>query len=224
MMKVLVAEDEVKVANFIIKGLIQNQIVCDHAADGKAALQYCRLTEYDAIILDIMMPKITGWEVISEIRQSDKTTPILILSACDKVEDRVKGLEAGADDYLVKPFSFSELLARLHSVTRRRSVSQSPLLKLKELQIDTNMRTVSINQKTLTLTDKEYKLLVTLASKPGKVFSRMVLAERVWGFNYDHDSNVVDVTLYRLRQKLEENNQKKLIQTVRGTGYVFVVD
>jgi len=223
-MKVLVVEDEMKVASFIIKGLAQQKIVCDHASDGKEAQLLCQMTGYDAIILDIMLPKMTGWDVVAAIRKTDHSTPILILSACDHVEDRVRGLEAGADDYLVKPFSFSELLARLHSVARRRMAEHSPILTIGDVRIDTNRHAVVVNNNLLNLTDKEYKLLIALTSKPGRIFSRIVLAERVWGIDYDHGSNVVDVTMYRLRQKLEDRCGHKHIRTVRGVGYVFHAD
>src|SRR5207253_6659415 len=220
-MRILVIEDEKKTAAFLSKGLREAGFAVDLARDGESGLEQARAAKFDLLIVDIMMPHKDGWEVVTELRHEGVRTPILFLTARDSVRDRVKGLELGADDYLVKPFAFSELLARVRSVLRRGPTRQLGPLRLADLEIDLTAHRVSRGGKRLDLTPKEFALLSLLARRAGEVLSRTLIAEQIWDMNFDSDSNVVDVHVRRLRMKVDDPFENKLIHTVRGVGYVL---
>jgi two-component system copper resistance phosphate regulon response regulator CusR len=216
----LIVEDQHKAAAYLRKGLEENGFVVDVAADGDEGLHLARGGNYDLLILDVMLPGRDGWSVLSELRQAGQQTPVLFLTARDAVEDRVKGLELGGDDYLVKPFSFAELLARVRSLLRRGPARAPETVRVGDLELDlVRHRAVRAGQR-LELTPKEFALLSLLARRSGEVLSRTLIAEQVWDMNFDSDSNVVDVHVRRLRAKVDAPFERKLIHTVRGVGYV----
>ena len=220
-MRILVIEDEKKTAGFLKKGLTENGFVVDVAHTAEKGLLQEHESDYDLIILDVMLPDKSGWFVFKEMRQKDSNTPVLFLTARDSVEDRVKGLELGADDYLVKPFAFSELLARVRVVLRRSPVQQPQTIEIADLQIDLLKRKVKRAGQQIELTQKEFVLLALLAQRSGDVLSRTMIAEQVWDMNFDSDTNVVDVAIRRLRSKVDDPFASKLIHAVRGVGYVL---
>lgn len=220
-MKALIVEDEPKTAAYLRKGLSENSFVVDVAVDGEEGLYLAREGLYDIVILDVLLPKRDGWSVLTELRRLGVQTPVLFLTARDAVEHRVKGLDLGADDYLVKPFSFSELLARIRSILRRGPVVESEMLRVSDLEIDLARRRAARGGVQLTLTAKEFLLLALLARHEGEVLSRTLIAEQVWGVNFDSGTNVVDVHVYRLRAKVDDPFETKLIHTMRGSGYVL---
>ena len=222
-MRILVIEDEPKTAAYLRKGLSENGHVVDCAVDGEEGLHLAQTGNYDLVILDVMLPRRDGWSVIAELRRAGKQIPVLFLTARDQVHDRVKGLELGADDYLVKPFAFSELLARMHSVLRRGPSRPVETLKLTDLEIDFPRRKVTRAGKRIDLTAKEFDLLSLLARRAGEILSRTIIAEQVWDMNFDSNTNVVDVAVRRLRRKIDEPFVRKLVHTVRGVGYVLEV-
>jgi len=220
-MRVLIVEDEKKAASYLRKGLSEHGFVADVAEEGNAGLQLAIQGDYDLVILDVMLPQQDGWSILTELRRREKKTPVLFLTARDAVRDRVKGLELGADDYLVKPFAFSELLARVRALMRRGPVRQPDVLRIADLEID-SIRHRAVRAGTpLDLTPKEFLLLSLLARRAGEVLSRTVIAEQVWDMNFDSDTNVVDVAVRRLRRKADEPFARKLIHTIRGVGYVL---
>lgn len=219
-MKILLVEDEAKAGDYLRKGLTEAGFLVDWAQDGADGLHLALQESYDLIILDVMLPVFDGWYVLRELRKT-RDTPVLYLTARDEVEDRVKGLELGADDYLVKPFSFMELIARVRTILRRGPVRESGLIEIADMQIDVLKRRVSRNGERIDLTVKEFALLHLLAQRCGEVLSRSVIASQVWDMNFDSDTNVVDVAVRRLRAKLDDAHAHKLIQTVRGIGYVL---
>lgn len=220
-MRILIVEDEIKIASFLHRGLNESGYVVDLAHNGEDGLHLAANVDYDLIILDVMLPRRSGWSVISEIRRMEKETPILFLTALDAVEDRVKGLELGADDYLVKPFAFTELLARIKTVLRRGPVRQPDLIEVADLLIDLPRHKASRCGTHLNLTPKEFSLLSLLARRKGDVLSRSIIADQVWDMNFDSDTNVVDVAVRRLRAKMDDPFPQKLIHTLRGAGYVL---
>ena len=220
-MKLLVVEDEEKSAAYLRKGLQENGFVVDVTHDGDDGLHQATSAHYDLIVLDVMLPGRDGWSVAQSIRATGRQTPILFLTARDSVEDRVKGLEMGADDYIVKPFAFSELLARVRSILRRGPNRESDELVIGDLQIDFRKHRAHRQGKRLDLTPKEFSLLSLLARHPGEVLSRTLIAEQVWDMNFDSETNVVDVHVRRLRSKVDDPFEKKIIHTVRGVGYVL---
>jgi len=220
-MKILVVEDEKKSAAYLRKGLAENGFVVDVAHDGAEGLHRARSGDYDLVVLDVMLPGRDGWSVLAELRQAGKGTLVLFLTARDAVQDRVKGLELGADDYLVKPFAFSELLARVRSLLRRSGPRQPDVLRIADLEIDLARHRASRGGLRLDLTPKEFLLLSLLAQRTGEVLSRTFIAEQVWDMNFESDTNVVDVHVRRLRAKADEPFAAKLIHTVRGAGYVL---
>ena len=220
-MKILVIEDEKKSALYLEKGLREHGFVVDVADNGETGLHLAQTGNYDLIVLDIMLPGRDGWSVCQQLRRSGKQTPVLFLTARDTVDDRVKGLELGADDYLVKPFAFSELLARIRSILRRGPQRQPELVKVGDLEIDLYKQRASRSGQRLELTPKEFTLLSLLARRAGEVLSRTLIAEQVWDMNFQSDTNVVDVHVRRLRSKLDDPYEHKLIRTVRGVGYVL---
>ena len=220
-MKILVVEDEKKSATALEKGLKESGYDVDLADKGDSGLQMALDQHYDLIVLDIMLPGRDGWSVMQEMRKSGKNTPVLFLTARDGVEDRVKGLELGADDYLVKPFAFSELQARVKTILRRTPQRQPEIIKIGDLELDLFKQRAVRAGKKLDLTPKEFALLSLLARRAGEPQSRETIAEEVWDMNFDSDTNVVDVHVRRLRSKLDDPYEKKLIQTVRGVGYVI---
>ena len=222
-MKLLVVEDEEKTAGYLRKGLQENGFVVDIAPNGEDGFHLARSSHYDLVILDVMLPQRDGWSVAESLRTSGKQTPILFLTARDSVEDRVKGLELGADDYLIKPFAFSELLARVRSILRRGPGRESDELVIGDLQIDFRKHKAHRAGKRLDLTPKEFALVSLLARHSGEVLSRTLIAEQVWDMNFDSDTNVVDVQVRRLRSKVDDPFEHKLIHTVRGVGYVLEV-
>lgn len=220
-MKALIIEDETKTAMYLRKGLSESGFTVDVAEQGQDGLQLALTRPYDIILLDIMLPEQDGWSVLAEIRRAGNQTAILILTARDAVQDRVKGLEQGADDYLVKPFAFSELLARIRTILRRGSKLQPNALRVADLEIDFVQHRAVRAGKRLELTPKEFALLSLLVRRRGEVLTRTVIADQVWDMNFDSHTNVVDVHMRRLRSKVDESFQHKLIQTVRGVGYVL---
>lgn len=220
-MRVLIVEDDKKTAAYLSKGLSENGFIVDATDRGEEGLRLAHTGDYDLVILDVMLPGRDGWSVIGEIRRSGKQTPVLLLTARDSVHDRVKGLELGADDYLVKPFAFSELLARTRSILRRSPVRQPETLRIADLEIDLLRHRVTRDGKYLDLTPKEFALLLLLARRTGEVLSRTLIAEQVWDMNFNSDTNVVDVAVRRLRRKVDDPFEKKLVHTVRGVGYVL---
>lgn len=220
-MKLLIVEDEPKTAAYLSKGLQENGFVIDLAENGEDGTHLALTGSYDLVILDVMLPIRDGWSVMADLRRHKLFTPVLFLTARDAVYDRVKGLELGADDYLVKPFAFSELLARVRSILRRGASRTASVVKVADLQIDLDRHRATRGGKPLDLTPKEFLLLSLLMRRSGDVLSRTLIAEQVWDINSECESNVVDVHLRRLRSKIEDQYEKKLIHTVRGIGYVL---
>ena len=220
-MKILVVEDEVKPAKFLRKGLNEAGYVTDVAADGLEGLHLAQEMNFDLVILDVMLPVMDGWQVLSRLRETERKTLVLMLTARDAVHERVRGFELGADDYLVKPFAFTELLARVRSLLRRSTSQPQETLRMADLEIDLLRHRATRAGQRLDLTSKEFVLLTLLARRAGEVLSRTQIAESVWDMNFDSDTNVVDVNVRRLRSKLDDPFPLKLIHTVRGAGYVF---
>lgn len=220
-MRILIVEDEPKTAAYLQKGLTESGFVVDIAANGEDGLFLATNHHYDLIILDVMLPKLDGWSILAELRRSYQDVRVLFLTARDEVQDKVKGLELGADDYLVKPFAFSELLARIRSLLRRGNTQPLENICIADLKIDVIKHKAVRGSQRLNLTPKEFALLVLLAQHTGEVLSRTLIAEQVWDINFDSDTNVVDVAVRRLRQKMDDPFEKKLIHTSRGMGYVL---
>jgi len=218
-MRVLLVEDERKIADFIRKGLTEHGYAVDVAFDGEEALDWPAVADFDIIILDVMLPVRDGVEVCGTLRQRGVRTPILMLTAKDAVEDRVRGLDSGADDYLVKPFAFAELLARLRALARRQPAVLGSLLQIGDLHLDTATRKVSRAGTDMELTTKEYAILEYLMRHPNQVLTRTMIAGHVWNYDFDNASNVIDVHIRNLRRKIDTPFPAKLIQTVRGAGY-----
>ncbi len=219
-MKVLIVEDEAKTGDYLRQGLTENGFVVDLARNGVDGLHLAVGGSYDVIVLDVMLPGRDGWSVLRELRKTHDT-PVIFLTAQDAVEDRVKGLELGADDYLVKPFAFSELLARLRTLLRRGRNVQAEVLHSADLQLDPVRRKVMRGSARIDLTAKEFVLLHLFMRRQGEVLSRTFIAEQVWDMNFDSDTNVVEVAIRRLRAKMDDPFQQKLLHTVRGSGYVL---
>jgi DNA-binding response OmpR family regulator len=221
-MRILVVEDEEKVASFISKGLKQSSYTVDVAANGEDALAYIAVGDYDAIVLDIMLPGRDGLSVVRELRGRGNMVPVLALTARSALEDRVQGLDSGCDDYLPKPFAFDELLARLRAILRRQAgPGRSPRLEYAGLALDPVTRVVTRDAQPIDLTNKEYAVLELLLRNPGRVFTRTAIMESVWGYDFDAGSNVLEVYMNLLRKKIGHGGGQKLIHTVRGVGYVL---
>src|SRR6476620_2878785 len=220
-MRVLLIEDKKKTAGFLAKGLREDDLEVEIAHDGETGLELARTKKFDLLIVDVMLPNKDGWTVVAELRKSGMRTPILFLTARDSVRDRVKGLELGADDYLVKPFAFSELLARVRSVLRRAPQQQPEHLRVEDLELDTERHKATRSGIPLNLTPKEFLLLAHLVRSGGAVVSRDEIAEHVWDVGFTTDTNVVDVVVRRLRSKVDDPFKTKLIHTIRGVGYVL---
>lgn len=220
-MRTLIVEDEPKLAAYLRQGLSESGFVVDTAHDGSDAVRMLQETTYELAILDVMLPGRNGWSVLTEIRKQNRRLPVVFLTAKDAVEDRVRGLELGADDYLVKPFAFSELLARIRSVLRRSAPQAETLLTVADLSIDLQAQRVRRGDRALDLTAKEFQLLALLVRHRGEVISRTLIAEQVWDMNFHSTSNVVDVHIRRLRRKVDDSFDHRLIHTVRGVGYVL---
>ena len=221
-MKILIVEDEHKTGEYLRQGLGEAGFVVDLARDGTDGLHHALQESYDLVILDVMLPGMNGWQVLQGIRKRGLQMPVLFLTARDQVEDRVKGLELGADDYLVKPFSFAELLARVRTILRRgRSGTEPTSLLVADLELDLLRRRVTRGGRKIDLTAKEFGLLELLMRRRGEVLPRSLIASQVWDMNFDGDTNVIEVAMRRLRVKVDEGRDVKLIQTVRGMGYVL---
>ncbi|MHB1358909.1 MAG: heavy metal response regulator transcription factor [Rhodocyclaceae bacterium] len=221
-MKILVVEDEAKTGAYLRQGLSEAGFVVDLVVNGFDGLHMALNESYALIILDVMLPGIDGWQILQGVRRAGKETPVLFLTALDPVEDRVKGLELGADDYLVKPFAFSELLARVRTLLRRGAkAKEAEQLRVADLELDLLRRRVSRAGTRIDLTVKEFALLELLMRRQGEVLPRSLIASQVWDMNFDSDTNVIEVAIKRLRQKVDEGFEPKLIQTVRGMGYVL---
>ena len=220
-MRILLIEDEKKTVAFLSKGLREAGYSVDAASDGETGLEQALATRYDLLIVDVMLPKKDGWAVVEELRGAGAQTPILFLTARDSVRDRVKGLELGADDYLVKPFAFSELLARVRSLMRRSPARQEEQIRVEDLEIDTRRHIATRAGAPLNLTPKEFTLLAQLARSAGEVVSRTEIVEQVWEIGFDTETNVVDVMVRRLRARVDDPFDVKLVHTIRGVGYVL---
>ena len=221
-MRVLVVEDDVKMAALLRRGLVEEGLAADGARPGDDALWMAEATEYDAIVLDVMLPGADGFEVCRRLRESGRWAPVLMLTARDSVEDRVAGLDAGADDYLTKPFSFAELLARLRALARRAPPERPSVLEAGDLTLDPATRQVRRGSVEIELSAKEFALLETFMRRPGEVLSRYQLLEHCWDYGYENRSNVVDVYVRYLREKIDRPFGRDTLQTVRGVGYRFV--
>ena len=224
-MKILIVEDEPKTGEYLRQGLNEAGFVADLAATGSDGLHLALHGEYDLVILDVMLPELDGWQVLASLRRRGLEMPVLFLTARDQVEDRVKGLELGADDYLVKPFSFAELLARVRTILRRGRGGglDSNVLRVADLELDLLRRRVTRGGRRIDLTAKEFGLLELLMRRQGEVLPRSLIASQVWDMNFDSDTNVIEVAMRRLRIKIDDGQAVKLIQTVRGMGYVLEV-
>ena len=221
LMRLLVVEDEKKVASFIKKGLQEEGYAVDLASDGKTGLTMGLDGVHDLIILDINLPRMDGLSVLQELRKRKVTTPVLLLTVRAAIEDKVIGLDTGADDYLTKPFAFQELLARVRALLRRRAEAESPLLQVADLTLDPATRFVSRGDEKIELTAKEFALLIYFMRNPGRVLTRTMIGEHVWDYDFDPMTNVIDVYVNYLRKKIEAGGEPKLIHTVRGVGYVM---
>ncbi len=223
-MKILIVEDEPKTGDYLKQGLVEAGFNVDLLRDGQDGLHHALTEAYDLAILDVMLPGIDGWAVLQGMRRAGRDTPVLFLSARDQVDDRVKGLELGADDYLVKPFAFSELLARVRTLLRRGNKSvAAEVLRVADLELDLLRRRVTRAGKRIDLTAKEFSLLELLLRRQGEVLARSMIASQVWDMNFDSDTNVIEVAIRRLRAKIDDPFEPKLIRTVRGMGYVLEV-
>lgn len=220
-MNVLIVEDEKKTANYLRKGLQESGFIVDAANSGNDGLYLALSKEYDLIILDIMLPECDGWSILTAIRKVGKKVPVLCLTARDSVDDRVKGLELGADDYLVKPFAYSELLARVRCLLRRSQTIQPEVIQVADLELDLVKCKATRSGQKLDLTQKEFLLLSLFVRRKGEVLPRTFIAEQIWDMNFDSQTNVVDVAIRRLRRKVDDPFPNKLIHTVRGIGYVL---
>ncbi len=220
-MRLLIVEDELKTATFLKRGLTENGFVVDTAHNGEDGLHLVLTGTYDLVILDVGLPERSGWSVVTEIRQHGKGLPVLFLTARDTVTDRIKGLELGADDYLVKPFSFAELLVRVRTILRRGPLRNEDTLQIADLTIDLNRHRAFRSGTRLDLAPKEFSLLSLLARRAGEVLTRTVIADQLWDMNFDSGTNVVDVAIRRLRTKVDDPFPQKLIHTIRGVGYVL---
>jgi two-component system OmpR family response regulator len=221
-MRILVVEDDDKIASFVVNGLKQNSFAVDRAADGEEGLSLARTVDYDAAVLDLMLPKLDGLSLLRRLRQEKVLTPVLILSAKASVNDRVTGLQSGGDDYLTKPFAFSELLARIQALIRRANQTAEPVrLAAGDLSLDLLTREVRRGDAEITLQGNEFALLELLLRHPGRVATKTMILEHVWDYSFDPQTNVVDVLVHRLRSKVDKDHPVKLIQTIRGVGYVL---
>jgi two-component system copper resistance phosphate regulon response regulator CusR len=222
-MKILVVEDEIKTGDYLKQGLTESGFIVDLARDGVEGLHLALTEAYDLVVLDVMLPGMDGWQILNSIRRSGKDVPVLFLTARDQIDDRVKGLELGADDYLVKPFAFAELLARVRTLLRRGGTSKKEpdFLRMADLELDLLRRRVTRGGQRIDLTSKEFSLLELLLRRQGEVLPRSLIASQVWDMNFDSDTNVIEVAIRRLRSKVDDNFEPKLIRTVRGMGYVL---
>jgi two-component system, OmpR family, copper resistance phosphate regulon response regulator CusR len=220
-MRILIVEDENKTANYLKKGLTEHGFTVDIASEGEDGLYLARTETYDLIVLDVMLPGRSGWSIIKELRSDGIDIPVIFLSARDAVHDRVHGLELGADDYLVKPFAFSELLARIRIILRRQPLQQPDVMRVEDLELDLIRYKARRGGISLDLTAKEFQLLSLLLRRRGEVLTRTTISEQVWGINFDSDTNIVDVAIRRLRKKVDDPFPHKLIHTIRGVGYVI---
>jgi heavy metal response regulator len=218
-MRILLVEDEDAIAGFVRQGLEEAGYAVDLAADGAEALHWAAIAEYDVILLDVMLPDISGLAVCADLRRRGVVTPVLMLTARDTVEDRVVGLDSGADDYLIKPFAFAELLARLRALLRREPALSSTRLQVGDLTLDTVSRAVQRAGQPITLTSKECSLLEFLMRHPNQTLTRATIAEHVWNYDFDNLTNLIDVHIYGLRRKIDDAHETKLLHTVRGVGY-----
>lgn len=221
-MRILIIEDETKMAAFLKQGLEEQRYAVDVAHNGEDGLHWALNFPYDILILDVMLPGIDGFQLCKELRNQSVHAAILMLTARDTVDDRVIGLDCGADDYLVKPFAFRELVARLRALARRDTPHTTPVLSVGDLSLDTVTHTAKRGEKHIELTAKEYELLEFLLLHPNQVLSRTVIAEHIWNYDYSPDSNVLDVYIRYLRRKIDDDYDEKLIHTIRGTGYQLV--
>jgi two-component system OmpR family response regulator len=224
-MRVLLVEDDKKIASFISKGLKEAGFATDHAGDGVDGLHLALNEPYDAAIIDIMLPRLDGLSLIEELRRKKVNTPIIVLSAKRSVDDRIKGLQIGGDDYLTKPFSFSELLARVQALIRRSSgVTEPNMLEVRDLSMNIITREITRGDRKIELQPREFSLLEYLMRNKGRVLSKTMILEHVWDYDFDPQTNVVDVLVCRLRNKVEKEFEHKLIRTIRGVGYVLKED
>lgn len=221
-MKILIVEDETKIGDYLKQGLTESGFVVDIARNGLDGHHLAMTGPYDLIILDVMLPDIDGWRILQSLRKSNNHVPVLFLTARDSVNDRVKGLELGADDYLVKPFAFAELLARVRTLLRRGAIpSNETTLKVADLALDLMRRSVIRDGQRIQLTAREFSLLELLMRRRGEVLPRSLIASQVWDMNFDSDTNVIDVAIRRVRAKIDDGFELKLIHTVRGMGYML---
>ena len=220
-MRILLVEDEAKVANFVVRGLTAERFAVDTVSDGESGLEYSTSYHYDLIILDLMLPKMRGSDVLKQIRRQNTTVPVLVLTARDSIQDKVGTFEAGADDYLTKPFAFAELLVRVKALLRRGPVNRSSSIHIQDLELDRLSQQVKRTGKRIELTSKEYSLLEYLMSNAGRVLSRTMIIEHVWDQSFDGITNIVDVYVRHLRSKIDDGHDFKMIRTVRGVGYAI---
>lgn len=221
-MRILVVEDDKKIASFVVNGLKQNGFAVDHCGDGESGLEMARTVPYDAAIVDIMLPRLDGLTLVQTLRREGKQVPVLILSAKTTVDDRVRGLQAGGDDYLVKPFAFSELLARMQALIRRAThVTEPTKLKVADLSMDLVTREVKRGDEIIELQPREFSLLEFLMRHAGRAVTKTMILEHVWDYSFDPQTNVVDVLVHRVRSKVDKDFPTKLIHTMRGVGYML---
>ena len=220
-MRILIVEDEKKLANIVARGLKAEGFAVDIVANGKEGLEFFTSYKYDIVILDIMLPIMTGSELLAEIRKADKQVPILMLTARDTIADKAKHFEAGADDYLIKPFAFAELLMRMRALLRRTPTQQPNIIKIADLEIDRLSHQVKRAGKNIELSSKEYSLLEYMVQNSGQVLSRTMILENVWDQSFEGMTNIVDVYVYQLRSKIDDSSPEKLIKTIRGVGYII---